>query len=374
MLVIGFPISNPFEFTVHRTENSCFYLRVCFLRRLEGTTFTILDEEKHVFITGASGYIGQRLTLKLAESGVIVHALVRNIDTAKVLLPHKNILLFEGDILDRASIRSAIKNCTEVYHLAAMASVWNREKNAFDLINVTGLKNVIDCAIEFGLRKFLFTSTAGVVGDSKNGKAVTETSNFQPSLETLYEQSKLKAELLLKSYDSADFKPVIVNPSRVYGPGLLTESNGFTRLLKLYLNGKWKVKPAGGKSIGNYVFIDDVIDGIIAAMKYAKPGQRYLLGGIDVSYNDFFGLVDEITGVERKLYNAPMGIMLLLSRIQLLMGYCFNKQPLITPPFVRKYNKDWMVNSSKAEIELNYKITSLKIGLEKTLRWLETQG
>ncbi|WP_354355274.1 NAD-dependent epimerase/dehydratase family protein [Pedobacter sp. UYP30] len=333
-----------------------------------------MEEKKQIFITGASGYIGQRLALQLAESGVLVHALVRNIDTSKKLLLHKNLVLFKGDIFDTDSILSAMKNCSEVYHLAALASVWNRDKKAFDRVNVTGLKNVIECAIKLKIKNFLFTSTAGVIGDSWNGKPVAEASNTQPKLETLYEQSKLKAEALLKSYWSEDFSPVMVNPSRVYGPGLLTESNGFTRLLKMYINGSWKINPAGGKSIGNYVFIDDVLDGMLSAMESAKPCQRYLLGGIDVSYKDFFIMVDEITGTKRKLYNAPMFVMLFVSRLQLMMAYCFNKQPLITPSFVRKYNKHWMVDSSKAKSELNYKVTPLKTGLKKTLEWLETKS
>ena len=332
-----------------------------------------MNEKKHVFITGASGYIGQRLALNLAESGIKVHGLVRNIDKSQAILQHKNITLFKGDILDSEAILLGMNNCSQVYHLAAMASVWNKDKNAFDRINVTGLKNVVECAIKLGIKNFLFTSTAGLVGNSKNGKPVKENSNIEPKLETLYEQSKLKAEVLLNSYASEVFNPILVNPSRVYGPGLLTESNGFTRLLHMYTHGRWKINPAGGKSIGNYVFIDDVIYGMIAAMKNAKPCQRYLLGGIDASYNHFFHLVDEITGVERKRYNAPMGVMLFVSRFQVLMAYCFNKQPLITPPFVRKYNKHWMVDSSKAIKELNYKVTPLKTGLEKTLDWLATQ-
>ncbi|MBC7418365.1 MAG: NAD-dependent epimerase/dehydratase family protein [Pedobacter sp.] len=332
-----------------------------------------MDKGKHIFVTGASGYIGQRLALKLAESGAIVHALVRNLDHARQLLNHPNILLFKGNILDAKGIALAMADCKEVYHLAAMASVWNRDKKAFERVNITGLENVVVCAIKLNINNFLFTSTAGVVGDSKNGQPVSETSNSQPKLETLYERSKLKAEVLLKSYSSAEFRPIMVNPSRVYGPGLLTESNGFTRLLSMYINDKWKIKPAGGKSIGNYVFIDDVLNGMISAMQKAKPCQRYLFGGVDASYNEFFSTVNKITGVDRKLYNVPLSVLLAISHLQVLMAYCFNKQPLITPPFVRKYSKHWMVDSSKAKDELNYKITPLKVGLEKTLKWLEIQ-
>jgi nucleoside-diphosphate-sugar epimerase len=105
-------------------------------------------------------------------------------------------------------------------------------------------------------------------------------------------------------------------------------------------------------------------------MEKAKPGERYLLGGINATYNEFFALVDELTGTKRKMYNVPLQVMVLISRIQLLMAELFGKQPLITPPFVRKYNKHWIVTSAKAERELGYHITPLKEGVAKTLQWL----
>ncbi|MGF7079119.1 NAD-dependent epimerase/dehydratase family protein [Mucilaginibacter sp. UYCu711] len=323
----------------------------------------------HIFITGATGYIGQQLALKLAEDGHIIHALIRD-EQKGVLLAHPNIILFNGDILNRLSLLKAMTGCEQVYHLAALASVWNKNPNAFHILNVDGLKNVLDCCIEVNIKDVLFTSTAGVVGHAENMQAVCELTNPDPKLETLYEKSKVEAELLLKEYNKKGIRGIIVNPSRVYGPGLLTESNGFTRLMKMYIEGHWKIKPCNGKSIGNYVYIDDTVDGLISAMEKANPGERYLLGGINATYNEFFELVDQLTGVKRKMYNVPLPVMLLMSRIQLLMAEVFGKQPLITPPFVRKYNKHWIVTSAKAECELGYHITPLKDGVAKTLHWL----
>ncbi len=324
----------------------------------------------NIFITGATGYIGHRLALQLANDGHQIHALVRDMQKGEELLKHKNILLFHGDILDKPSLLKAMAHCHQVYHLAALASVWNKDPNAYYNINVNGLKNVLDCCLEMHIKNVLFTSTAGVVGDSVNMQPVAELTNSNPKLETLYEKSKLQAEILLKQYNQKGISGVIVNPSRVYGPGLLTESNGFTRLIKMYINDQWKVKPSNGKSIGNYVYIDDTINGLINAMEKAQPGERYLLGGINITYNDFFSLVDEFTNKRRKLYNLPSSIMLFLSQMLLLRAILFGKQPLITPPFVRKYNKHWIVTSAKAEKELGYTITPLREGLVKTLKWL----
>jgi nucleoside-diphosphate-sugar epimerase len=324
----------------------------------------------NIFITGVTGYIGQRLALQLADSGHNIHALVRDEEKGKALLKHPNILLFKGDILDVNSLLNAMRNCNQVYHLAALASVWHKNPQHFHLINVQGLKNVLDACLDLDIKNVLFTSTAGVVGNSEDGKPVSEQTNVNPRLETLYEQSKVEAEILLKTYVSKGIRGVIVNPSRVYGPGLLTESNGFTRLMMMYINGHWKIKPCNGNSVGNYVYIDDTINGLIAAMDKGKPGERYLLGGVNATYNEFFNLIDELTGIKRKMYNVPLPVMLLLSHIQLFIANVFGKQPMITPAFVRKYNKHWIVSSKKAELELGYTIMPLKEGVSKTLFWL----
>ncbi len=328
-----------------------------------------------IFITGATGYIGQRLTLKLAEKGHVIHALVRDLEKARLLLNQTNIILFQGDIMDKPSILQVMKGCKQVYHLAALASVWHKNPFAFYESNVIGLKNVLDCCVKLRIKDVLFTSTAGVVGDSKNGQPVAEHTNHCPTLETLYEKSKVIAENLLQEYNQKGIRGIIVNPSRVYGPGLLTESNGFTRLMKMYINGKWKIKPGNGQSIGNYVFIEDVLNGMQLAMEKAKPGERYLLGGVNTSYTNFFSLVDELTATKRKMFNFPLPAMLFVSCLQLLMAKLFGIQPLITPPFVRKYNKQWIVTSAKAENELGYTITPLKEGVKKTIKWLsETEN
>ncbi|WP_411274886.1 NAD-dependent epimerase/dehydratase family protein [Daejeonella sp.] len=329
---------------------------------------------KRIFITGATGYLGQILALNLAEKGNIIHALVRDVPKAEKLLKHPNIKLFHGSILDIQSIREALNTCEEAYHLAALASVWNRDSTMFNRLNVDGLQNVLECCISLDVKKVLFTSTAGVVGHSLDGKPVAETTNRLPELATMYEASKLKAENVAEQFVGRGLQVIIVNPSRVYGPGLLTESNGFTRLIKMYVNGKWNIKPGSGESIGNYVYIDDVIAGFLKAMKYAKPGERYLLGGENASYNEFFRMIDELSGESRKLYSVPLPILLLLSYLQLGIANTIGKHPLITPPFVRKYSKNWLVSSEKARSELEYSITPLKVGLQKTLSWLKEQN
>lgn len=323
-----------------------------------------------IFITGATGFIGQQLALRLAADGNQVVALVRTIEKAAPLLAHSHIQLVKGDILEPEGLVYAMKGCQVVYHLAALASVWHKDPDAFHRVNVTGLQNVLDCCLELGIQKVVFTSTAGVAGHSADANPVTEYSNLCPRYETAYEQSKVDAETMLLEYCSRGIYGILVNPSRVYGPGLLTESNGVTRLVKMYTEDRWHILPGRGERIGNYVFIDDVVRGHILAMEKALPGQRYLLGGENYSFRDFFRLIDAITGRKHWLFKFPLSLMLALSQAGLLLAEKTGRQPLITPAFVRKYNKHWVLDSGKAMAELGYRITPLNEGLRKTLNWL----
>ena len=207
-----------------------------------------------IFITGATGYIGQKLALRLADDGNEIVALVRDEQKAMLLLSHQNIRFVTGDLLNKEELCKAMESCKAVYHLAALASVWHKNPNAFQEINFTGLKNVLDCCVKFGIKNLVFTSTAGVVGDSADGKPVAEYTNINPKLETAYEKSKVDAENLLKTYVERGVRGVIVNPSRVYGPGLLTESNGVTRLIKMYVQGKWHIIPRQRRKRGKLRF------------------------------------------------------------------------------------------------------------------------
>jgi nucleoside-diphosphate-sugar epimerase len=326
----------------------------------------------NIFLTGATGYIGQRLAIRLATEGQQVVALVRDPVKAAKLLNHSNIHCVQGDLSDPTRLKELLSGCSAVYHLAALASVWDQNPAAFDQINVNGVKYLLDACIENKIVDFVFTSSAGVVGHSTNGKPVQEYTNSHPMLETEYERTKVEAEELIQSYCSKGIRGIIVNPSRVYGPGRLTESNGITRLVKMYISGKWHIIPGNGSSIGNYVYIDDVINGHILAMEYAKPGERYLLGGENINFDNFFELVAELSGKNYRLFHFPLSVMLALSKVFLFVAETTGKKPLITPPFVRKYNKNWILSSAKAEIELGYRITPLRTGLQQTLQWLNS--
>jgi nucleoside-diphosphate-sugar epimerase len=324
----------------------------------------------HIFITGATGYVGNNLAKRLAGEGHIIHALCRSANKQS-LLTHPNIKVFEGDITDVASVEAAMKDCEQVYHLAAYARVWAKDPSTYYKLNVEGTKNVLDAAIKCGIKNVVFTSTGGVLGPS-NGKPVKESDARFGKVFNEYEETKTQAEQLCKSYcNKYDVRIVIVNPPRIYGPGIESESNAVTKLVQLYMKGKWKIIPGDGKRTGSYVYVDDVVNGHILAMEKGRSGERYILSGVNASYNDFFTTLAKITGKKVKLYKFPVPLMMIAGFG--IMGYSklTGKPPLLTPKWIKKYLYDWSLSCEKAKRDLGYSYRSLEEGLKQTVDWVK---
>jgi farnesol dehydrogenase len=163
---------------------------------------------------------------------------------------------------------------------------------------------------------------------------------------------------------------VIVNPTRLYGPGPLNDANSVTRLVKMYCEGKWHFLPGNGESIGNYVFVDDVVNGMVLALLRGSSGNRYILGGENVSYREFFRLLEKLSGLHYRLFPFPLPLMLGAAGAMTLFAGITGIPPMITPGLVRKYDHNWRLTSDKAISELGYHPVSLETGLSITLHWL----
>ncbi|PKQ70079.1 NAD-dependent epimerase/dehydratase family protein [Raineya orbicola] len=325
-----------------------------------------------IFVTGATGFVGEQLVKKLAENPQNeVHILVRSISKAKEMFSNlPNVFPFQGDLLEAEKIQKAMQECEQAYHLAAQAKVWDKNPHSFYEMNVQGTLNIVQTAIKLRLKRIVLTSTAGVLGASLNGEMITENTPLRVPLSTEYEKTKAQAEKEVQKFLDKGVEVVTVNPTRVYGGGQRSQSNAVTMLLEKYAQGKWRILPGNGKKIGNYVFIDDVVQGHLLAMQKGKNGERYILGGENVSYEELFETFAEITGKKRWLMPLPVPVMSGFAHLQMLKTRLIGSAPLITPPFVKKYLYDWQVSSQKAQKELGYTITPLKIGLQKTWEWL----
>jgi nucleoside-diphosphate-sugar epimerase len=322
-----------------------------------------------VFITGATGYLGHRLTEVLLSRKVEVAALVRSKEKASDLQA-LGATLYEGDLDDVATMEKAMEGAAAVFHLAALARPWAQDERLYHHINVTGTENVLAVALKKNVQKVILTSTASVYGPATAKHPVNENTQRRLPFTNRYESSKAAAEQLAHTYCKKGLPVVILNPTRVYGPGTETGSNGVARLLRLYLAGKWRFMPGDGTSIGNYCFIDDVVRGHIQAMERGRSGENYLLGGEDATYKQLFGLIGELTGRRRKLLPIPVGFLRVVSWLMERMARLTGTKPFITPDWTRKLLLNWSVSSQKAESELGYTITPLREGLSRTIQAL----
>jgi farnesol dehydrogenase len=322
-----------------------------------------------VFVSGATGFIGIQLVKRLIEDGHAVHALYRSESKADLIrLP--GVSLFKGDILDRGSLDRALAGCEQAYHTAAFAGVWAKDRDLVFRLNVDGALNVVESAGRQGIRRVVLTSTAGILGPSEK-EALHESSPPPKSFFTDYEASKYMLEQKLLGRSEGNPEVVIVNPTRVYGPGYLSESNGVTRMIKQYVEGTWKFIPGNGQSSGNYVHVEDVVSGHLLAMEKGLPGERYILGGENISYLEFFACVREASGIRKRLFKIPLWIMLTAAGLMKFFSVLSGQPPLIVPNLVRKFNHNWIFSSEKARSDLGYRPMDANSGIRNTVQWIK---
>jgi nucleoside-diphosphate-sugar epimerase len=322
-------------------------------------------------ITGSTGYIGTQLIKRLVAEGNTVHALYRSESKAGELKALPNVILKKGDLLDKPSLRAAVEGCDAVFHVAAFAKPWDKDPRIFYHYNLDGAVNVFDAAQKAGIKRVVFTSTAGTMNPSEPGKPSKEDTARTVDFFTDYDRSKGQAEAVAKKMSANGMDIVTVNPSRVYGPGLLSDSNGVTRMVKMYLAGKFRLLPGDGTSIGNYVYIDDVVDGHLLAMQLGRGGERYIIGGSNASFNHFFETLSEITGLSHRMFRVPLPVMNFSAHFMEQRANLTGKPPIMTPPWVKRFNYNWELSVEKAKRELGYSPLSLQDGLMNTVSWLQ---
>ena len=323
-----------------------------------------------VFVTGGTGFIGTKLVNELIRKGHTVHVLRRpesNIDG----LGSEGIRLFGGDLENCDSIRKGMDGCQQVYHLAAYAKNWAKDSAVYYRSNVDGFCDVCEIAKSLGVERIVFTSTVVTCGPAASG-VIGDERSYCPAAEccTDYQASKTLGEKQACEYADHGFPVVIVNPTRVYGPGKLTEGNSVSRMIDFYDRGRFPFLLNHGVNIGNYAFVDDVVQGFILAMEKGRIGERYILGGENVSLKRLFELIDEIGGRRHIRVNVPPWVASIYSRSEEKMARWIHRYPLITSGWVKTFLQDWTYSSVKAEKEFGYKITPLEEGIRITLEWL----
>ncbi len=322
-------------------------------------------------VTGATGFIGNRLVEELLKLGNEVLILARSKEKANKMFGNR-VAFFDGSLWDLNVIDDATRNCDAVFHLAAFANIWSKDKMLAYKTNVVGTKNILEAAFRNKVKKVVFTSSAAVFPPAKNEEDIDETVVLPEKYMTDYETTKTQAEQLCIEYCKKGLEVVIVNPPRVFGPGLLNKSNSVTILIKKYISGNWRFIPGSGRYIGNYVFIDDVVNGHILALDNGISGEKYILGGTNTSFNGFFETISKVSGKNYRLFHLPFSVILAVSKLELFLAETTRKEPLITPPWAKRYLQNRPVSNKKAINDLKYTVTPLEEGIRKTIEWLKT--
>ena len=328
-----------------------------------------MDTSKKVFVTGSTGFIGSVLIAKLFERGFSVRALKRSVSTET----QPNLEYITGDITDKESLRIGTKGCSYVFHLAAYAKNWAADPKTYTKVNIEGTENVFAVARELNVERVVWTSSVVTLGSTPPGVIVNEQMPRQSEhCFTEYERTKTVMERKAAEWVEDGLPLVIVNPTRVFGPGLQSESNSVTRLIDQYRRGLFPILLNRGRNIGNYGFIDDVVEGHLLAMERGKIGERYILGGENVSLSELFQMADKVDGKKRFQLKILWLIPMLVAHYLALQAKCLGIYPPITPGWVRTFLVDWAFSCEKAERELGYRITPFEEALRRTCQWLDT--
>ncbi len=325
-----------------------------------------------IFITGATGYVGHSLALTLANKGNQVNILVRNPGSVKVPV-HENMHVFKGDISNRTSIRKAMEGCSYVYHTAALVKLWAKDATEFYRTNVEGTNNVLAEALEANIKKLVFTSTCGVIGASLK-EPLTENDPRIATFDNDYEFTKFMAENLVKQYIHKGLFTVIVSLSKVFGPGIETHPVSVNKMIKDFIDGKTTFIPSPGTYVSNFCFIDDVVKGHQLAMEKGLAGEKYILGGENISYAAFFETLRGISKSKSKVIPTPKPLAKMVAWMQWLKHTITNEDLFFTARGLNHIYCNKSFSSSKAMQQLGYAPTALPNALEKTIQFLNLQN
>lgn len=325
-----------------------------------------------ILITGATGYIGYKLAMEAATRNYTVHILIRDLESP--LLPvHPNIIKFKGDITDKASVMAAMMNCDKVMHAAAIAKLSAKNNSVFYSVNVEGTRNMLDAALALGVKKFVFTSSGAVIGPS--GKyPMSESDPRITAFENDYEISKHWAEELVKEYCRRGLFAIIVAAPRVYGPGHECNGNTMNILLKNILSMRLAFVPSCDNVVANYAFVDDVVKGHFLAMDKGLGGEKYILGGENLSYRSFFQTIKQNTGKKIRLIRIPKLLIKIWSFFYMSICTLLRKETHISPKVVDRLAQNRALTCEKAIRQLGYSITPFSIGIQKTILHLKNKN
>jgi dihydroflavonol-4-reductase len=323
-----------------------------------------------VFVTGATGFVGSHVAQNLAQQGAELRLLVRptsrteNIDS----LGAERVT---GDLCDAELLRKAMSGCELAFHVAADYRLWTREPAEIYRSNVEGTRTVLMAAKAAGVRRVVYTSSVATVGFRSNGKPADEDSPV--SLADMighYKRSKFLGEQVAKEA-ARELDVTIVNPTTPVGEQDI-KPTPTGQVIVAFLQRRF---PAYMDTGLNLVDVAEVARGNVAAAEKGRRGERYILGGENLTLKHILDRLSALSGLPSPKVRMPYAVALAAGAVDTLVrGVLLRREPRVMLDSVRMGRKKMYASSAKAERELGWKIVPVDGALGRAVEWFRSHG
>jgi dihydroflavonol-4-reductase len=325
----------------------------------------------NVFLTGATGFVGSHVAHAFAAQGARLRLLVRS--TSRVEnLEGLNAETVTGDLRHPESLRSALEGCDLLVHTAADYRLWVRDPQAMYAANVDGTRNLLALAREQGIRRVVYTSSVATMGFKSDGTIVDE--NTPVSLDDMighYKRSKFLAEqeAIAAAHDGQQV--MILNPTTPIGANDI-KPTPTGQIIVDFLNRKF---PAYVDTGLNLVDVKEVARMHVVAADRGVPGERYILGGENLSLKQILDKMSAITGIPSPTMKVPHAVAMAFAFFdETVTGRLRGKEPRATVEAVRMGKKMMFASSARAERDLGFRIVPVYTALRAAIDWFRAHG
>ena len=323
------------------------------------------------FVTGATGFLGSHVARVLGEQGADLRLLVRSTSNLRNLAGIKAETA-TGDLRDSSSLEKGMSGCDTVFHVAADYRLWVRDPAEMYRSNVAGTKAILDAARKNGVRRVVYTSSVATVGFTGNGHPADEDSPV--SLADMigpYKRSKFMAEQLAMEAGGSGMHVVVVNPTTPVGEQDV-KPTPTGRIVVDFLKRRF---PAYVETGLNLVDVRECAVGHVVALEKGRPGERYILGGENLTLKQILDKLGEISGLPSPKVKLPYVFAFATGIVdEAITGRLLHREPRATVDSVRMGKKKMFASCAKAERELGWKIVPVEGALRRAVEWFQANG